>query len=75
MKYRVLGWVQLIVLAVVGIYTVMPDLVVGPFDDAALTAIAGVAEAVLAVIRAVSKSHPERLSDDCDDHIDDHITY
>lgn len=64
MKDNVLGKVQLIVLIAVGIYVVMPDLCVGPIDDAAIAAIAGVAEAVLGIIRAVSKAHPDYLEDD-----------
>ena len=64
MKNNVLGKVQLIVLIAVGIYVLMPDLFVGPIDDAAIAAIAGIAEAVLGIIRAVSKSHPEYLDDD-----------
>ena len=64
MKNNVLGKVQLIVLIAVVIYAVMPDLFVGPIDDAALVAIAGIAEVVLGIIRAVSKSHPEYLTDD-----------
>ena len=42
MKNNVLGKVQLIVLIAVVIYAVMPDLFVGPIDDAALVAIAGI---------------------------------
>lgn len=65
MKNNVLGKVQLIVLIAVVIYAVMPDVFVGPIDDAALVAIAGIAEAVLAIIRAVSKPpHADYLSDD-----------
>ena len=64
MKDNVLGKVQLIVLIAVGIYVVMPDLFVGPIDDAAIAAIAGIAEAVLGIIQAVSRSHQEYLEDD-----------
>ena len=64
MKDNVLGKVQLIVLIAVGIYVAMPDLFVGPIDDAAITAIAGIAEAVLGIIRAVSKNRLEYLEDD-----------
>ena len=40
-----------------------PDLVIGPVDDTALAAIAGIAEVVLGIMRAKSNSEPERMSD------------
>ena len=60
MKHSDLGKVQIIIAVVVAIYVAMPDLFVGPIDDAAIAAIAGIAEAVLCIIRAVSPpSNPE----------------
>ena len=68
MKDNVLGKVQLIVLIAVGIYVVMPDLFVGPIDDAAIAAIGGIAEVVLAIMRAMSNSDTERMSDGYGDY-------
>ena len=64
MKNNALGKIQIIVLVAVAIYVVMPDLFVGPIDDAAIATIAGIAEAVLGIIRAVSDSHPDYLTDE-----------
>lgn len=64
MKNNALGKIQIIVLIAVAIYVVMPDLFVGPIDDAAIAAIAGIAEVVLGIIRAVSNTHPDYLTDD-----------
>ena len=65
MKQTDLGKIQIIIAIVVAIYVVMPDLFVGPIDDAAIAAIAGIAEAVLCIVRAVSDSSspkPEYIS-------------
>lgn len=56
MTQKNLGKIQIIVAIVVAIYVIMPDLFIGPIDDAAMTAIAGIAEVVLAVMRIVSNS-------------------
>lgn len=67
MKQSDLGKIQIIIAIVVAIYVVMPDLFVGPIDDAAVAAIAGIAEAVLCIVRAVSNSStpgPEYISND-----------
>ena len=72
MKQFDLGKIQIIIAIVVAIYVVMPDLFVGPIDDAAVAAIAGIAEAVLCIVRAVSNSstpEPEYISNDY--HSDD----
>ncbi len=60
-----LGKIQLTVAIVVAIYVTMPDLFVGPIDDAAIAAIAGIVEVVLAVMRAISNSNsdPDRMAD------------
>lgn len=54
MKNKDIGKIQLIIVIAAAIYVVMPDLFVGPIDDAALAAIAGIAEAVLGIMRAIS---------------------
>ena len=76
MTQKDLGKIQLIIAIVAAIYVVMPDLFVGPIDDAALTAIAGIAEVVLCIMRAVSppsNSEPEYISKEyySDDYFSD----
>lgn len=76
MTQKDLGKVQIIIAIVVAIYVVMPDLFVGPIDDAALAAMAGIAEAVLCIIRAVSSPpnpEPEYISHEyySDDYFSD----
>lgn len=67
MKQADLGKIQIIIAIVVAIYVVMPDLFVGPIDDAAVAAIAGIAEAILSIVRAISNasnSGPEYISNE-----------
>lgn len=67
MKQNTLTKVQIIIAIAVAIYVVMPDLFVGPIDDAALAAIAGIAETVLCIVRAVSNlsnHEPEYISNE-----------
>ena len=54
MKSKDIGKIQLIIAVIEAIYIVMPDLFIGPIDDTALAAIAGIAEAVLSIMRAIS---------------------
>lgn len=76
MTQKDLGKIQLIIAIVAAIYVVMPDLFVGPIDDAALAAIAGIAEVVLCIMRAVSppsNPEPEYISNEyySDDYFSD----
>ena len=52
MKKSDLGKIQIIIAVVAAAYVLMPDLFAGPLDDTAIAALAGVAEAVLLVMRA-----------------------
>lgn len=52
MKKKTLGIIQIVLLVVAIVYLVAPDLVVGPFDDAAVIGILGCVEFVLAILRA-----------------------
>ena len=45
---------QLAVLIGAIFYIVMPDLIIGPFDDAGIAFLAGIAELILAIVRACS---------------------
>jgi len=76
MKRNTLASIQIIIAIVVAIYVIMPDLFVGPIDDAALAAIAGIAEVVLCIMRAVSppsNPEPEYISNEyySDDYFSD----
>ena len=65
MKKSDLGKIQIIVAVVAAAYVLMPDLFVGPIDDTAIAALAGVAEAVLRVMRATlptPEPEPEFIS-------------
>ena len=79
MKQNTLSRIQIIVAIVVAIYVVMPDFFIGPIDDAAVAAIAGIVEVVLAVMRALPNSNadPERVSDGYAnyEHFDGYDTY
>lgn len=59
MNRKDLGKIQLVVLIVTVIYMFMPDLFIGPIDDAVIAVIAGIAEAVIAVMRVVSNSNSD----------------
>ena len=52
MKKKTLGIIQIVLLVVAIVYLIAPDLVVGPFDDAAVVGILGCVEFVLAILRA-----------------------
>ena len=65
MKKSDLGKIQIIIAIVAAAYVLMPDLFVGPIDDTAIAALAGVAEAVLLVMRAAlptSDPEPESIA-------------
>lgn len=53
MNRKVLNTIQIVLAVIVLVYCVMPDLIVGPFDDGVLAALAIIAEVVLFVIRVV----------------------
>lgn len=53
--------IQIIIAIVAIAYVVMPDLFIGPIDDAGIAVIATIAEVVLGVMRAVSSSEPEYI--------------
>ena len=63
MKQNNIGKIQILIAVVVAVYILAPDLVIGPVDDTALAAIAGIAEVVLGIMRAKANSEPERMSD------------
>lgn len=51
-----LSHIQLAVVVVAALYVIMPDMFFGPIDDAAVAAIAAVAEVVLGIIKSTSLS-------------------
>ena len=53
--------VQIIIAIVAIAYVVMPDLFIGPIDDAGIAVIAAIAEVVLGVMRSMSKAEPEYI--------------
>jgi len=53
MSKKTLTTIQIVLAVIVLAYCVMPDLMVGPFDDGVLAALALIAEVVLFVVRAV----------------------
>lgn len=56
MNRRVIITIMIIIGAVILTYIIMPDLIVGPFDDGVLAALAVIAEAVLYIVLAVKKA-------------------
>ena len=77
MKKSDLGKIQIIIAIVAAAYVLMPDLFAGPLDDTAIAALAGVAEAVLLVMRATlpaSEIEPESITHEyySDDYSDDY---
>ena len=58
-----LGKIQLVIAIVAVLYVIMPDLFIGPIDDAALSTIAVISEVVLGVMKAISDAETTRLSD------------
>jgi len=63
MKRKNIGLVQIIIAACTIVYFIAPDMLVGPVDDVAVAALAGIVEAVLGVVNAVSKSKTEFVTD------------
>ena len=63
MKEKNLGTVQIVIVVCTIVYIIAPDLIVGPVDDAAVAVLAGIIEAVLGVVQAISKSKQEYIPD------------
>ncbi|MCR5061101.1 MAG: hypothetical protein K6A80_08745 [Saccharofermentans sp.] len=61
-----LSKIQVIVAILATLYVVMPDLFVGPFDDAALATMAIIVEASLGIMKAIMHSCDGLIS-----HFDD----
>ncbi|MCR4703669.1 MAG: hypothetical protein K5665_08410 [Saccharofermentans sp.] len=59
-----IGKVQMIIAIVAVLYVVMPDLFIGPIDDATLAAIAVISEIVLGIIKAVSNPEENCFPED-----------
>ncbi len=53
MNRKALNTIQIVLAVIVLVYWVMPDLMIGPFDDGVIAALAFIAEVVLFVVRAV----------------------
>ena len=53
MNRKVLTTIQIVLAIIVLVYCVMPDLMIGPFDDGVIAALAFIAEVVLFVVRAI----------------------
>ena len=56
MNSKALKTFQIVLAIIALVYFVMPDLVIGPFDDAAVAGLILVAEIVLAILQARSRS-------------------
>ena len=56
MKRKTIIIIMIVIAAIVLTYWIMPDLIVGPFDDGVLTALAVCAEVVLGILQAVKKT-------------------
>ena len=63
-----LAKVQVAIAVIATLYVVMPDLFVGPIDDAAVATIAVTLESVLGIMRAVSHAGSNLISDFEDDY-------
>ena len=57
MKRKVLTIVQIVIAAVVVAYFILPDLLIGLFDDAFFVILAVGAEIALTIVQIVSKYH------------------
>ena len=68
MNRKVLITIMIIIAAVALTYMIMPDLIVGPFDDGVLAVLAVVAEVVLYIVQAVQKSAESRTNFNNTDH-------
>lgn len=62
-----LARIQVVVAIIATLYVVMPDLIVGPIDDAAIAMIAGIVESVLGVMRLISNAGSNLMSNLEDD--------
>ena len=62
MNRKVLITIMIIIGAIALTYIIFPDLVIGPFDDGVVLALASCAEAVLFAIHVVKKSSRSRVS-------------
>ena len=62
MNRKTLNTIQIVLAVIVLAYCIMPDLIVGPFDDGVLAFLAVIAETVLFIYRAV-KPPPDSGSD------------
>ena len=58
-----LAKVQVVIAIIATLYVVMPDLFVGPIDDAVIATIAVIMESVLGIMRAISSAGSNLLSD------------
>lgn len=59
-----LGKIQVVIAIVAIAYVLMPDLFIGPIDDAGIAVIATVAEVVLGVMRAISSPETKHIYED-----------
>ena len=64
MNPKVIKIIQIVLAVVAMLYLVMPDLVIGPFDDAAAIGLIGAAELVLGIIQARSRASASRPDSD-----------
>ena len=55
MNRKTLTTIQIVLAAIVLVYAIMPDLIVGPFDDGVLAALAVIAEVVLFIMQGRRK--------------------
>ena len=62
MKRKALTTIQIVLAIIVLVYCVMPDLMIGPFDDGVIAALAFIAEVVLFVVRAIQMPANSRTS-------------
>lgn len=63
MKNNIIVKIMIIVAVATFLYIIAPDFFVGPIDDTAVTAVASIAEVVLAVLMATSNRDPYQISD------------
>ena len=63
MKNNIIGRIMIVVSVATFLYIIAPDFFVGPIDDTAVTAVASIAEVVLAVLMATSNRDPYQISD------------
>jgi len=68
MKNSIIVRIMIVVAVVTFLYMISPDLFAGPIDDAAITAIASIAEIVLAVVMVMSGKDPYQISDNDEEY-------